>query len=270
MKDLVENRRRIGLGEKARLAGLVLKENGLVWTSLMGLYYASSGIADLTFKQAHKLRSRRNLPGLNSMSANKLIWDTWDWHAKGDEWTPSDEWKRSVVSTFVDPYFSNLDTILEVGPGAGRWTEFLIDHCKRFIAVDISESCVRECNKRFAGYANATFHVGSGKDLSVVPDQSIDGVWSFDVFVHINKPQFNSYIAEFKRVLKPGGVGLIHHGGSGGKDGGWRSDVTIDDVTSFMNQNGLAIDRQLQSWIDDGTKHEAGLYKDYITIFRKL
>jgi SAM-dependent methyltransferase len=269
VKDLVENRRRISLGEKARLAGLVLKENGLLWTSLMGLYYASSAVADATFRQAHKQRARHGLPGVNSMSANKLIWNTWDWGGKGEEWTPSAEWKESVVSTFIDPHYKDTDTVLEIGPGAGRWTEFLLKRCKRLVAVDISESCVNECRKRFAAYETAAFHVGSGSDLAFVPSGTIDGVWSFDVFVHINRPQFAAYLAEFARVLRPGGVGIIHHGGSGGMDGGWRSDVTLADVDKFLQQSGLERDRQVQSWIDGGTKHEAGLYKDYITIFRK-
>lgn len=269
MKDLVENRGRMGLVEKARLAGVVLRENGLAWTSLMGLYYASSGLADLTFRQAHIMRSRRNLPGLNSMSANKLIWESWDWDGKGDEWNPSDAWKRSVVATFIDTYFTGRDTVLEVGPGGGRWTEFLLGKCRRLIAVDISEACVARCRQRFAGSPHAEFYVGNGDDLNVVADAAVDGVWSFDVFVHINKVQFEAYVREIARVLKPGGVALLHHGGSGGAKGGWRSDVTLADVNTFLARAGLVLDRQLQSWIDGSTKFDAGLYGDYITIFHK-
>ena len=68
---------------------------------------------------------------------------------------------------------------------------------------------------------------------------STDAIWSFDVFVHINKPQFEAYTKEFARVLKPGGVGVVHHGAVGGASGGWRSDVTTADVERFLTSAGL-------------------------------
>ena len=269
MKDIIENRSRIGLSAKLKLAGLTVRENGLLWSVLMGAYYASSGVAEASFHKAAALRTKHNLPGMNSKSANKLIWDHWDWNALGDEWTPSPEWKASVVRTFMDPLFTKRSVILEIGPGAGRWTEYLLDRCDRLIGIDISETCVRECEHRFQNRLHASFAVGNGEDLPTIESGSIDGVWSFDVFVHINKAQFNSYVAEFARVLKPGGVGLLHHGSSGGTLGGWRSDVTTSDVSAFLRSHGLLLERQVQNWEDDGQTFEAGLYQDTITCFRK-
>jgi hypothetical protein len=37
------------------------------------------------------------LPGLNSRLSNAEIWNNWDWTGGGDEWTPSEAWKRSLV-----------------------------------------------------------------------------------------------------------------------------------------------------------------------------
>jgi ubiquinone/menaquinone biosynthesis C-methylase UbiE len=128
---------------------------------------------------------------------------------------------------------------------------------------------LRECEHRFQNRPHASFAVGNGEDLPTIESGSIDGVWSFDVFVHINKAQFNSYVAEFARVLKPGGVGLLHHGSSGGTLGGWRSDVTTSDVSAFLRSHGLLLERQVQDWEDDGQTFEAGLYQDTITCFRK-
>ena len=73
-----------------------------------------------------------------------------------------------------------------------------------------------ECRKRFAAMSNAEFAVGSGCDLKMISSTSIDGIWSFDVFVHINSDEFRSYIREFQRVLRDGGVVVIHHGSVGG------------------------------------------------------
>jgi hypothetical protein len=62
---------------------------------------------------------------------------------------------------------------------------------------------------------------------------------------------------------------LIQHGSTGGVSGGWRSDVTTADVNDFLKSSGLVVERQLQSWGDNGRNFEAGLYRDTITVFRK-
>jgi len=156
---------------------------------------------------------------------------------------------QAELRTFVDPLFTKHSVILGIGPGAGRWTDYLLDRCDRLIGSDISETYVRECERRFRNRPHASFAVGNGENLPTIESGSIDRVWSFDVFVHINKAQFSSYVAEFARVLKPGGVGLLHHGSSGG---GWRSDVTTSDVSDFLRSHGLLVERHLRSWEDNG------------------
>lgn len=158
--------------------------------------------------------------------------------------------------------------VLEIGPGAGRWTEYLLEESGHLIGVDISEQCVIECRRRFASHPNASFVVGNGADLRSVATGSVDRIWSFDVFVHVNREDFASYLAEFARVLKPGGIGVLHHGAFGGSRGGWRSDVTLTDVQRFLTQNDLETLSEITAWIDDGVEHAAGLYGDVITVFR--
>jgi SAM-dependent methyltransferase len=269
VRDLIENRTRVGLFSKLRLAVIMVRDNGLLWPSLMGLYYVASAIAESSYARAASLRDKNNLSGLNSSSANKYIWENWNWSGQGEEWTISPEWKKSVVRIFMDKYFTDRSVILEIGPGAGRWTEYLLKKCDQMFAVDISETSVHECERRFSSYPNAKFEVGNGHDLSSISTGSVDAVWSFDVFVHINKPQFRSYVVEFARVLKPGGVGLIQHGSTGGATGGWRSDIRNTDVSDFLESNGLIMESQVQRWDDNGMKFEAGLYQDTITIFHK-
>lgn len=269
MKYIVENRKKIGLASKARLAAISIRENGPLYFFYLGIAYLGTSLSDFGFRKSDRLRKSKNLPGMNSRAANTYIWNNWDWSAKGDEWTHNPDWKTSVVRNFIDPYFVETCTILEVGPGAGRWTEYLVSRCERLIGIDISVTCVKECRRRFAEFPNAVFEVGNGIDLRSLDNASVDRLWSFDVFVHINKQEFASYVAEFKRVLKPGGIGIIHHGSVGGSNGGWRSDVTLSDVKHFMEENDLEIKSQVKSWIDDREEHHAGLYGDVITIFRK-
>lgn len=87
---------------------------------------------------------------MNGLQANKVIWASWDGSRQGDESTISPEWKLSVVRNFIDPYFMSCKSILEIGPGAGRWTKFLIPKAQKFVGIDISETCVAECRNRLS------------------------------------------------------------------------------------------------------------------------
>jgi len=269
MKDIVENRSHISFSTKLRLAGLAVQENGLMWTAQMGLYYLASSVAGSAYSAAATRRVDKNLPGVNSARMNKVIWDSWDWKAKGEEWSISPAWKDSVISYLLRPNVPEGSEVVEIGPGGGRWTEELIRRCRQVTAIDISETCVNECRARFRDAKNASFILGSGSDLAPVKDASVDAVWSFDVFVHINKPEFRNYALEFARVLRPGGRGVIQHGSVGGKNGGWRSDATTEDVASFLRAAGLTVEQQLVDWQEGDEKFPAGLYGDVVTVFSK-
>jgi ubiquinone/menaquinone biosynthesis C-methylase UbiE len=269
MKDLIENRVRLDGSTKARLLGMSLRENGVLWTGLVGMYYVASAIGEKAFALAAGLRTKHGLPGMNSVAMNKVIWENWDWSGMGEEWSPSAEWKRSVIRTLLLPNIPEGSAVVEIGPGGGRWTGDLQARASKLTGIDISEACVRECEKRFAGCTNVEFRVGSGADLNGVAIGSTDAIWSFDVFVHINKPQFEAYTKEFARVLKPGGVGVVHHGAVAGASGGWRSDVTTADVERFLTSAGLRVKQQLSSWWDANEEFKAGLYGDVVTVFQK-
>lgn len=269
MKDIVENRKRLGLATKARMILLLLRENGILWTSYMVLYYAASAIAEACFGWADARRRKWGLPGVTSPAMSKLIWQSWDWSSEGEEWTPSSEWKESVFKRLLRANIPEGSVVLEIGPGGGRWTEELQRRSRFLIGLDISQSCVAACRARFAHCSNVDFRLGSGSDLEGIDDASIDAVWSFDVFVHVNRSEFQAYTEEIARVLRPGGVGLIQHGSVGGSRGGWRSDVSTEDVRTMVRAANLDLVEQISSWLDNGREYQAGLYGDVVTIFAK-
>ncbi len=220
MKDIVENRKQIDLFQKVRLAYLVLTENGFFWTAYLALYYASSSAAEWSFGAMNQLREKHRLPGVNSTAMNYEIWRNWKWEHSGEEWTYSLEWKNSLIENILLKYMKNDGFILEVGPGAGRWTEVLQKIAKHLIAVDISDRCIEICKTKFSNSDNTEFVVNDGTKLPFVADGSIDSVWSFDVFVHINEKDAEQYIKEFSRIMKPGGNAAINHGQEGSIHGG--------------------------------------------------
>ena len=269
VKDIVGNRQRMQLFSKLRVLGLTLKENGLIYTCLLGAYYAGSGLGNRAFDAMQTLRKKRGLPGLNSRGLNAEIWDNWDWAAGGDEWTPSDQWKASLVKLVLKPRVPQGSVVVEIGPGAGRWTEHLIPLAADYTGIDLSKTCVEVCSKKFAAAEKAQFRTNDGNNLPSVADGSVDVIWSFDVFVHINLVDIGSYLEEFRRVLKPGGRAIIHHGTTAGHGGGWRSDATTAELNTLIVAKGLRVAEQFSDWQDGPQKHEVGLYQDQLTVIEK-
>jgi len=250
VKDIVANRRRVSLRNKWKTAVLALRENGLTWCGYLFAYYISSTLAERAHSQMHRLRRKRGLPGLNSATLNRHIWNSWDWSAQGDEWSSSPEWKESVIRSVLEPNIPAGCSILEIGPGAGRWTVPLLERARDYIGVDISSTCIEHCRQRFAAEPRARFFVGSGRDLGDVATGSIDAIWSFDVFVHINAAEIAGYLNDFVRVLRPGGIAVIHHGAVGGTGGGWRSDLTAEAFGTMLAQRRLLIQQVMEQWAD--------------------
>jgi SAM-dependent methyltransferase len=268
MKDIA-HRRGISLAKKVGLARLAYSQNGIRWCLAFGTYYLSSSVAERAFATMHSLRRRYGVPGLNSVELNHAIWKSWDWSAAGEEWTPSEEWKQSVIRRFIDRHIPAPASILEIGPGGGRWTEPLLRRATEYWGVDISPTCVEHCRQRFNGQAHARFVVGNGVDLGAVPTGSVEALFSFDVFVHINQAEVASYAAEFVRVLKPGGVGILHHGTVGGARGGSRSNLTQDAMMDILRSRGLSVIESVDEWRDEGALHNLHAYADRVTVFAK-
>jgi SAM-dependent methyltransferase len=148
--------------------------------------------------------------------------DTWNagssWSAHGEEW--SGAWGSSEAQwwgTLMPRLhaFIPTGTILELGPGHGRWTQYLKDLCDDMILVDVAESCIDACRARFASADNLSFHVNDGKSLDGVPSQSVDLAFSFDSLVHAEADVLDAYAGELARTLKPDGIAFIHHSNIG-------------------------------------------------------
>ncbi len=274
-KEIIANRSQLPFGKKIDLWIISVKENGLYWTALLSVYYLTSAIgsdmlAALIFIKLQKIKKERGLPGTSSLMANKTIWESWDWNKTGgDEWTLSKEWKESLIKNVIHKYIPDGGHILEIGPGAGRWTGVLVEMASQFTGVDISDPCIKICKDKFGNHADRKFLIGSGKDLSEIRTESIDALWSFDVFVHINTAEVASYIHEFRRVMRHGSIGAIHHGINGGINGGWRSDLMTADLHGFLKKENFDIIDHFETWNDRGLVYPVGLYRDELTIFQK-
>lgn len=196
------------------------------------------------------------------ISWNLKVWDkAYAWIKDGDEWSeqaeacnvPYEKWKDQLARTFLIPNLRPDFTVLEIGPGHGRWSALIPHRIPRGILhlVDLSPSCIEFCKKRLAGHQNVIYHVGDGKSLSTLETSSVDFVWSFDVFVHIEEPELRGYARDLHRVMKPQSMGVIHHPGSPTpqqRQNGMRSLLDSRKFATILAENSLHVIRQANEW----------------------
>ncbi len=116
-----------------------------------------------------------------------------------------------VVETFITPYVGPDRVVLEIGPGGGRWTQFLIG-ARELVLVDLNPEFFDYLRERFPeAVPRMRFYQTKGYDLAGVADASIDFAFSFGTFVHIEPDGIDAYLAELYRVLRPGGLAVIQY-----------------------------------------------------------
>ncbi len=135
----------------------------------------------------------------------------------GDRWGDPEDCPEylEVRRRHLEPYLDPGADIVEIGAGGGRWTQYLLPSARRLIAVDLNPEAFDYLRHRFADHPHLDrmeFHRTDGFDLRPVADGSIDLVFTFDVFVHLEPDGIGRYLVEIERVLRPGGRAVVHYG----------------------------------------------------------
>lgn len=240
----------------------------------------------------------------NTVDNNRELWDQrYEWPEDGDEWNgqaaycgrPYGSWKAALVAEFLTPHLRASATLLEIGPGHGRWSEYIAGHCATLYLADLSPSCLEHCRGRF-GQRGVVYVATDGHSLTGVPSAAVDFVWSYDCFVHIGPADTAGYLADIYRVLKPGGEAIIHHPGrrnwslwldgmrrlgdlglkcytlislgAWSTDEGWRASMSRRRFARLARTAGLDVARQQQDFGPDN-RYAVRRYGDWITRLRK-
>lgn len=100
------------------------------------------------------------------------------------------------------------ESMLEIGCGGGQWSKFIYS-LNRFNTIHCIDVLSKEHN-RFWEYVGEgasdkiTYTQVSDFSLSHIPDESLDYVFSYDVFCHISKSGQREYIKSLIKKCKPG------------------------------------------------------------------
>ena len=154
-----------------------------------------------------------------TLEDNRRYWGSvYDWPEHGDEWSApwgdaATHWHATILPR-VWPFLP-AHTVLEIAPGFGRWTGYLIDASERYVGIDLAESCIAICKERFQRARNANFFLNDGRSLEAVEDDSIDFAFTFDSLVHAEADVIEDYLKELRRTLSPHGIAFIHHSNAG-------------------------------------------------------
>jgi len=95
---------------------------------------------------------------------------------------------------------------VDFGCGVGRLSQALANHFQRVIGVDIAASMIRtaiELN-RFPDRCEYVHNVAA--DLSVLPDESADLIYSSITLQHVVPALARCYLREFFRIARPGAL----------------------------------------------------------------
>lgn len=150
-----------------------------------------------------------------SIQNNTKVWDDhYDWGQSGHEWSEAFGGAEMQWSLFIYPRIKNYikkGLLLEIAPGCGRWTDFLINEFDEYKGVELSKNCVDFCNDKYKNNPNMNFYNNDGKSLPFVEDNSVDFIFSFDSLVHADRDAIEPYIKGISTKLKNNCYAVIHH-----------------------------------------------------------
>lgn len=159
---------------------------------------------------------------------------------------------------FIEPIVGvrRYGLTVDLAVGWGRNTEKLRHISDQVIGVDINQECIDHCAKRFEGVDNVSFIKTDGTELKGIEDNSVDLMYCFDAMVHFEPEIVETYVKEFARVLKPGGLGFVHHsnwtkalGGNFQKQPHWRNYMSNTLFSYFVYRDGLKmLEQRVLDW----------------------
>ena len=129
---------------------------------------------------------------------------------KWDGWEDLESLAAKLSAALDGLEVQDDETVVDVGCGTGNLTQALLKKLApegRVIAVDIASAMI-DVAKRKIPDSRATWHVTDAGRLPI-PDASCDRIFCYSVWPHVDDP--DATIAEFTRVLRPGGLVHVWH-----------------------------------------------------------
>jgi SAM-dependent methyltransferase len=149
---------------------------------------------------------------------------------------------RFIRDRHVLPYVSPERAAVEIGPGGGRWTRYLLGF-KTLYVVDYHPELLAELKRSF-NRPNMKFVRNNGCDFPGIEEGSVDFIFSFGCFVHLEASLIKAYLKNIGTILKRGGNAVIQYSDKSkimAQLNAEFSDNTPERMRQMVSESGLQI-----------------------------
>jgi len=115
-----------------------------------------------------------------------------------------------IKERYVLPYVNGQHKAVEIGPGGGRWTRYLLGF-ETLYAVDYHQELLDELKRNFGRRRNIRFVKNNGTDFPGIDKNSIDYLFSFGTFVHLDFHLIEAYLNTIRSIIKPAANVVIQY-----------------------------------------------------------
>jgi len=149
----------------------------------------------------------------------------------------------------VAPWLKPAARVAELSPGTGHWTIRIAPLVRDVVVVDVAEAALEATRARLQAGAiqNVSFVQSNGRDLEPLPADRFDLVFGSDVFAHVPFEDAVGFVGEIARVLRDGGVAVLHHTV---REGRTHHPHVREGLDRMYGRFGLRVD---SVWTDDTT-----------------
>lgn len=187
-----------------------------------------------------------------NLEFNRSRWGNPDfWNGKdqfGYRWGGGRQWTTGDIAELADrflrPYVGDRYDlkVLELSPGAGRFTAEVIRYASTIDFLDMNQSCLDVCEERFQYMPTPIrYYVNDGRSCEMLEDSDYELIVCYDSMVHMHPEIIESYVSQLADRMAPGGIIWLDHAGLGANDVGHRTDMTPEKMSEYFESSGLEV-----------------------------
>lgn len=105
----------------------------------------------------------------------------------------------------------DLSNVIELACGHGRHVQKYLNDAGNITLVDILQSNIDFCKKRWEGIDKIKYYKNDGYDLKELETNTYTSLFCYDAMVHFEMMDIFSYLKDINRVLVDKGKALLHH-----------------------------------------------------------